>query len=70
MDWRSDQRLSELWSIVEMAGECEELPIAALKSAAEEFSINTDGYIAAWEGLCKEGWALIEKAEQEMGYVH
>ena len=70
MDWRSDQRLSELWQIIELAGEAEELPIAALKSAADEWSINTDRYIEAWEGLCKEAWALIEKAEQEMGNVH
>ena len=70
MDWRSDQRLSELWSIIELAGEAEELPIAALQSAAGEHSISTDRYIEAWEGLCKEAWALIEKAEQEMTNAH
>ena len=69
MDWRSDQRLSELWQIIELAGEAEELPIAALKDACEEHGISCGKYIEAWEGLCKEAWALIEKAEQEMSGV-
>ena len=70
MDWRADQRLSELWSIVEMAGECEELPIARLREACDEYGISCERYIEVWDKLCDEAYIVINQAEEKMTDVH
>ena len=70
MDWRADQRLSELWSIIEMAGEVEEVPIAQLREACDEYGISCERYIEVWNRLCDEAHIIIEQAERRMGDVH
>ena len=70
MDWRSDQRLSELWSIVEMASECEEIPIARLRDACDEYGISCERYIEVWGKLCDEAYIVINQAEEKMTDVH
>jgi hypothetical protein len=70
MDWRSDQRLSELWSIVEMAGEVEELPIARLRDMCDEYGISCERYIEVWGKLCDEAYIVINQAEEKMSDVH
>ena len=70
MDWRSDQRLSELWSIVEMAGEVEEIPIARLREACDEYGISCERYIEVWSKLCDEAYIVINQAEEQMTDVH
>ena len=70
MDWRSDQRLSELWSIVEMAGDCEELPIARLRDACDAYGISCERYIEVWDRLCDEGHIIINQAEEKMTNAH
>ena len=70
MDWRSDQRLSELWSIVEMASECEELSIARLRDACDAYGISCERYVEVWNKLCDEGHIIIEQAEGQMHGIH
>ena len=70
MDWRSDQRLSELWSIVEMAGDVEELPIAQLREMCDEYGISCERYIEVWSKLCDEAYIVINQAEEQMTDVH
>jgi hypothetical protein len=70
MDWRSDQRLSELWSIVEMAGDVEEIPIARLKDMCDEHGISCERFIEVWRTLCDEGYIIINQAEEKMSHVH
>ena len=69
MDWRSDQRLSELWSIVEMAGDVEELPIARLREACDEYGISCERYIEVWDKLCDEAYIIINQAEEKMTHA-
>ena len=66
MDWRADQALSELWSIVEMAGECEDLPIAQLRDLCDEYGISCGKYIEVWNQLIEEGYTIIHQAEERM----
>jgi len=70
MDWRADQRLSELWSIVDLAGQAEELPIASLRELCDEYGISCEQYTEVWQKLCDEGYIIIEQAEGRMGDVH
>ena len=70
MDWRSDQRLSELWSIVEMASEVEEIPIARLREACDEYGISCERYIEVWDRLCDEAYIVINQAEEKMTNAH
>ena len=55
MDWRADQTLSELWSIVDMTGQAEELPIASLRELCDEYGISCEKYIEVWNQLVKKG---------------
>ena len=70
MDWRSDQRLSELWSIVEMASEVEDMPIAQLRDACDAYGISCERYIEVWGKLCDEGYIIINQAEEKMSDIH
>ena len=70
MDWRSDQRLSELWSIVDLAGQAEELPIASLRELCDEYGISCERYIEVWDKLCDEAYIVINQAEGQMSDIH
>ena len=70
MDWRADQRLSELWSIVDLAGQAEELPIASLRELCDEYGISCERYIEVWDKLCDEAYIVINQAEEKMSDVH
>ena len=70
MDWRSDQRLSELWSIVEMASEVEDMPIAQLRDACDAYGISCERYIEVWGKLCDEAYIIINQAEEKMSDIH
>ena len=66
MDWRADQTLSELWSIVDLAGQAEELPIASLRELCDEYGISCERYIEVWNQLIEEGYIIIHQAEERM----
>ena len=70
MDWRSDHRLSELWSIVEMASEVEDIPIAQLRDACDAYGISCERYIEVWDKLCDEAYIVINQAEEKMTNAH
>ena len=70
MDWRADQRLSELWDIIHMVGGVEDLPIADIRTACDEKEISCDRFIEVWKLLCDEAEIIIGQAEEKMTNAH
>ena len=70
MDWRADQRLSELWDIIHMVGGVEDIPISDIRVACDEKEISCDRFIEVWGLLCNEAEIIMGQAEEKMTNAH
>ena len=66
MDWRSDQRLSELWSLIDAVWAVEEIEVARIKEMCLEQGIEYAEFVEAWERLLDESHEIIGKAEEKI----
>jgi len=66
MDWRSDQRNSELFDLIDLVWHVEELDVARLRDLCDAHGIHCETFIEAWRDLCSEAHILINQAEERM----
>ena len=66
MDWRADQRHSELWDIIDTVSVVEEIEIARLKDMCDAHDINAKRFIETWVDLCDAAHEVIDKAEEKL----
>ena len=66
MDWRSDQKVSELWSLIDAVWVVEEVEIARIRDLCDEHGISCEKFIEVWGRLCDEGHILINQAEEKI----
>ena len=66
MDWRSDQRLSELWSLIDAVWAVEEIEVARIKEMCLEQGIEYSEFVEAWERLLDESHEIIGRAEEKI----
>ena len=66
MDWRSDQKVSELWSLIDAVWPVEEIEIARIRDLCDEHGISCEKFIETWRQLCEEGHIIINQAEERI----
>ena len=66
MDWRADQRLSELWSLIDAVWAVEEIEVARIQDMCLELDIECSKFVEAWERLLDESHGIIGKAEEKI----
>ena len=70
MDWRSDQEMSELWELISMASDVEDIPISHITEIAEAHGISVERFVTQWVKLCDESHIVINQAEGKMHGIH
>ena len=70
MDWRADQELSELWELISMVGDVEEVSISHIRDLADAHGISIERFVERWSKLCDEGHIVINQAEAKMHDRH
>jgi hypothetical protein len=66
MDWRDDQRNSELYDIIDLVWHVEELDIGRLRDLCDSHQLHCEQFISVWRDLCTEAHILITQAEERM----
>ena len=66
MDWRADQKASELWSLVDAVWAVEEIEIAKIRDLCDDHGISCEKFIEVWNKLCDEGHIIINQAEERI----
>ena len=66
MDWRADQKISELWSLIDAVWAVEEIEVARIKDMCLELDIECSEFISAWERLLDRSHEIIGKAEEKI----
>ena len=66
MDWRSDQRASEMWSLIDAIWPVEEIEIARIRELCDDYGISCEKFIEVWERLCDEASIIINQAEERI----
>jgi len=70
MDWRSDQELSELWELISMVSDVEDIPISHIREIADAHGISIERFVEQWVKLCDESQIVIEQSEGKMHGIH
>ena len=70
MDWRADQEMSELWELLSMVGDVEEISISYIRDIADAHGISIEGFVEQWVKLCDESNIVINQAEVKMHGIH
>ena len=70
MDWRADQEMSELWELISMVSDAEEIPISHIRDLADTYGISIERFVEQWVKLCDEGHIVINQAEEKMTHAH
>ena len=70
MDWRADQELSELWELISMVSDCEDIPISHIRDLADAHGISIERFVEKWVKLCDEAYIVINQAEAKMHGIH
>ena len=70
MDWRADQEMSELWDIISMVSDVEDIPIAEIRDACDAKGISCEKFIEVWRELCDEAHIIVGQAEGQMNGIH
>ena len=66
MDWRSDQRASEMWSLIDAIWVVEEIEIAKIRELCDDYGISCEKFIELWGRLCDEASIIINQAEERI----
>ena len=70
MDWRADQEMSELWELISMVSDVEDVPISNIRDLADTYGISIERFVEKWVKLCDEGHIVINQAEGKMNGIH
>ena len=70
MDWRADQEMSELWELISMVSDVEDVPISHIRDLADAHGISIERFVEQWVKLCDEGHIIINQAEEKMSVIH
>jgi hypothetical protein len=70
MDWRSDQEMSELWELISMVSDVEDIPISHIREIADAHGISVERFVEQWVKLCDESHIVINQAEAKMHDIH
>ena len=70
MDWRSDQEMSELWELISMVSDVEEVPISEIRTIADAHGISVERFVETWVKLCDESNIVINQTEAKMHGIH
>ena len=63
MDWRHEDRVSQLWSLIDEVWAVEEVEIARIRDLCDEQGISCEKFIEVWRELCDEAHIIISQAE-------
>ena len=66
MDWRADQRASEMWSLIDAIWVVEEIEIAKIRELCDDYGISCEKFIELWGRLCDEASIIINQAEERI----
>ena len=66
MDWRADQRASEMWSLIDAIWVVEEIEIARIREICDDHGIHCEKFIELWRQLCDEAYIIINQAEERI----
>ena len=66
MDWRHDQKVSELWSLINEVWAVEEIDISLIRDLCDEHGISCEKFIETWRQLCDESHIIINQAEEKI----
>ena len=66
MDWRHDQKVSELWSLIDAVWPVEEIEVARIRDLCDEHGISCEKFIETWRQLCDESHIIINQAEEKI----
>ena len=70
MDWRADQEMSELWELISMVSDVEDVPISDIREACDAKGISCERFIEKWREACDEAEIIITQAEAQMHDIH
>ena len=70
MDWRADQEMSELWELISMVSDVEDISISHIRDLADAHGISIERFVERWVKLCDEGHIVINQAEEKMTHAH
>ena len=70
MDWRADQEMSELWELISMVSDVEDISISYIRDIADAHGISIERFVERWVKLCDEGSIVINQAEAKMHDIH
>ena len=66
MDWRSDQRASQMWSLIDALWAIEEVEISTIRELCDDYGISCEKFIEIWNRLCDEAHIIINQAEERI----
>ena len=66
MDWRHEDKVSRLWSLIDAVWAVEEVEIAKIRDLCDEHGISCERFIEVWGNLCDEGHIIINQAEEKI----
>lgn len=66
MDWRHEDKVSRLWSLIDAVWAVEEVEIAKIRDLCDEHGISCEKFIEVWDTLCDEGHIIINQAEEKI----
>ena len=66
MDWRHEDAVSELWSLIDAVWTVEEIEIARIRDLCDEHGISCEKFIETWRELCDEAHIIINQAEERI----
>ena len=66
MDWRHEDAVSELWSLIDAVWTVEEIEIARIRDLCDEHGISCEKFVETWGELCDEAHIIINQAEERI----
>ena len=69
MDWRADQEMSELWDLISMVSDVEDIPVSDIIAACESKGISHELFVEKWNDTCDAAHRIINQAEEKMTHA-
>ena len=66
MDWRAEDRVAELWRLIDELWVVEDIEIAKIRDICDEHGISCEKFIEVWNELCDESHIIISQAEERI----
>ena len=66
MDWRHEDTVSELWSLIDAVWVVEEIEISRIRDLCDDHGISCEKFIELWGRLCDEAHIIINQAEERI----